>query len=207
MYDYADAGYGEEPGDYLKLNYIANVQKRGSETFAFKGLGLCGQFYAADNIMPTGIYPVLKVSKETIMNTPFATPPIATQKPVEACNDILSWGGASFPQRDSITKFVIESVSNGTGKTPGTTDDWPFGGYPVYKAAQPLLDSGGDGMPDEWEIRYGLNPYDPSDANKDKDGDGYTNIEEFINGTNPTQYINYHKASNNVDLRRQAYIK
>jgi hypothetical protein len=30
----------------------------------------------------------------------------------------------------------------------------------------------GDGMPDEWERKYGLNPNDPSDAAKDFSGDG-----------------------------------
>jgi hypothetical protein len=42
-----------------------------------------------------------------------------------------------------------------------------------------------DGRPDEWERRYGLNPLDPSDGNLDKDYDGYLNIEEFLNGTDP----------------------
>ena len=37
-------------------------------------------------------------------------------------------------------------------------------------------------MPDEWEKANGLNPNDPSDANKDCTGDGYTNIEKYING-------------------------
>jgi hypothetical protein len=40
-------------------------------------------------------------------------------------------------------------------------------------------------MPDEWEIRYHLNPNDPGDASLDSDGDGYTNIEEYLNGTQP----------------------
>ena len=42
-------------------------------------------------------------------------------------------------------------------------------------------------MPDPWEQKYGFNPADPSDDSKDADGDGYTNIEEFLNGTNPLQ--------------------
>jgi hypothetical protein len=40
-------------------------------------------------------------------------------------------------------------------------------------------------MPDKWERKYGLNPKDASDASGDLNGNGYTNIEEFINGTDP----------------------
>jgi len=41
-------------------------------------------------------------------------------------------------------------------------------------------------MPDTWEILYGLNPNDSSDAALDKDGDGRSNLQEYISGTNPT---------------------
>ncbi|MGA1822129.1 MAG: carboxypeptidase regulatory-like domain-containing protein [Thermoplasmatota archaeon] len=47
-------------------------------------------------------------------------------------------------------------------------------------------DSDGDGMDDEWEILYGLDPYDSSDAYIDTDGDGRFNIDEYIDGTDPT---------------------
>jgi len=40
-------------------------------------------------------------------------------------------------------------------------------------------------MPDAWETEYGLNPRDASDASSDLNGDGYTNIEDFINGLAP----------------------
>ena len=43
-----------------------------------------------------------------------------------------------------------------------------------------------DGMLDEWEVRYGLNPLDPADAQQDEDGDGFSNLEEFLYGTDPT---------------------
>ncbi len=46
-------------------------------------------------------------------------------------------------------------------------------------------DSDGDGMPDEWERKYGLNPQDPSDAALDSDEDGFTNLQEFLDGTDP----------------------
>jgi len=47
-------------------------------------------------------------------------------------------------------------------------------------------DSDKDGMPDVWELKYGLNPLDPSDASGDLDRDGFRNLEEFLAGTDPT---------------------
>ncbi len=46
-------------------------------------------------------------------------------------------------------------------------------------------DADGDGMPDNWEIAYGLNPNNDADASIDTDGDGLTNLQEFRAGTNP----------------------
>jgi len=40
-------------------------------------------------------------------------------------------------------------------------------------------------MPDVWEQIYGFDPNNESDNIRDADGDGYTNVEEFLNGTNP----------------------
>ncbi len=47
------------------------------------------------------------------------------------------------------------------------------------------LDDDNDGMPDDWEIQFGFNPFDPSDAAEDADGDGVSNVEEFQMGTPP----------------------
>jgi hypothetical protein len=35
-------------------------------------------------------------------------------------------------------------------------------------------------MPDTWESAQGLDPRDPADAKLDRDGDGYTDIEEYL---------------------------
>jgi hypothetical protein len=42
-----------------------------------------------------------------------------------------------------------------------------------------------DGMANWWELQYGLDPDDPSDASLDLDGDGLTNLTEFTHLTNP----------------------
>ena len=46
-------------------------------------------------------------------------------------------------------------------------------------------DTDGDGMTDWWELNFGLDPEDPSDATGDPDGDGIANLAEFALGTNP----------------------
>ena len=46
-------------------------------------------------------------------------------------------------------------------------------------------DTDDDGMPDWWEEKHGFDRFNPDDAEEDKDEDGYTNVEEYNNGTHP----------------------
>lgn len=66
---------------------------------------------------------------------------------------------------------------------------------PLCKAKQSIvkveLDSDHDGLPNDWEAKYGLNPNDASDAEKDADGDGFTNLEEYAAKTNPTDKFSH----------------
>ena len=59
-------------------------------------------------------------------------------------------------------------------------------GSPYQFTVQTLPDADGDGIPDEWESRYGLNPGSSADRNLDSDGDGVSNYLEYIGGTDPT---------------------
>ncbi|MGB9676174.1 MAG: hypothetical protein ACPL0C_03195 [Candidatus Bathyarchaeales archaeon] len=64
-------------------------------------------------------------------------------------------------------------------------DDWY--GYPYLidfnMPITPYPDSDGDGLPDQAEIPFHLNPLDPTDLEKDYDEDGLTNREEYDYGT------------------------
>ena len=93
---------------------------------------------------------------------------------------------------DKVDQRVIKNVIDGTGE--GITyngnrvhymNPEQVGGYPPMKQSEPYQDTDHDGMSDAWEKKYQFNEEDPSDNHSDPDGDGYTNIEEFLNGTNP----------------------
>ena len=78
------------------------------------------------------------------------------------------------------------------------TDPRQMGGYPEYKGEQ-YVDTDLDGMPDAWEKANGLNPNDASDANGDCTGDGYTNIEKYINAIPTSTKIDWRNLNNNYD--------
>ena len=83
---------------------------------------------------------------------------------------------------DKVDQRLLADVKNMTGPKNPVEHPYKFGGYPVITAGEPCIDSDHDGMPDSWEQTHDLNPTDPSDGSADADEDGYTNLEEYING-------------------------
>jgi len=51
----------------------------------------------------------------------------------------------------------------------------------------------GDGLLDHWKLAHGLDLIDPQDALLDADGDGQSNLAEFLAGTNPTNQFSVFK--------------
>jgi pectate lyase len=138
------------------------------------------------------------------VNTPFEGWPVAPHQTAEvAFEAVLAKAGATLPKRDAVDTRITEMVR--TGKTITKTgiikDISEVGGYPslTFNVTQLPKDTDGDGMPDDWEIKYKLDPKNGKDGALDTDGDGYTNIEEYLNGTNPQEKINYRNLGNNVD--------
>jgi len=190
LYHYRNSGTG---GKFL--NYVGNTIKRGGQDFHWH-TGDQAYVYAHDNIGGGGL--VVKAPAEVIKDRPWNFEPVKTDRAAEAYDKVLKQGGADLPVRDVITTWISESVRNNTGDYCGTPADWPHGGYATYPAAEPDPDADLDGMPDWWEKKYGLDPNNAADNAGDKNKDGYTNIEEYINDTDPTEYIDYHKPESNL---------
>ena len=108
-----------------------------------------------------------------------------------------TWGLAEKSQNEDGS-FRHRRMGNDSYKVGIITDPCQMGGYPEYKG-EPYVDTDKDGMPDDWEHKNGLNPNDASDANGDLTGDGYTNIEKYINGISTNHYTNWRDLSNNYD--------
>ena len=108
------------------------------------------------------------------------------------------WGLADASKNEEGF-FKYRRLAKDSYKDGIITNIEQMGGFPKYKKVKPYVDTDGDGMPDEWEIANGLNPNDPSDANKDCTGDGYTNIEKYINGISTKVKTDWTDLKNNHD--------
>ena len=155
------------------------------------------------------------------VNEPFPMPHVTIMPAQKAYNFVMENVGANFPKRDAVDARVVKSVQTGKAiyvenapefvspyikrrlpadsyKQGIITDIRQVGGLPEYKGT-PVKDSDNDGMPDAWEIKNGLNPHDPSDATLDCNGDGYTNIEKYINGIDTKKKVDWKDVKNNHD--------
>lgn len=158
---------------------------------------------------------------------PFPMAPVTIVPTEQSYEWVLANSGASLPRRDAVDQRVTQMVRSGEiGDRPITQDiagilagvklsmktsaileaipkgiithPEQVGGYPEYKG-EPYRDADKDGMPDEWETKHGLNPNDASDASKDLNGDGYTNIEKFIHNIDPAKKVDWTDLKNNKD--------
>jgi hypothetical protein len=164
---------------------------------------------------------IQKISAQVRVDKPFPMSPVTMESAPDAFNSVLKNAGATLPRRDPVDERVIAEVKTGKvwseGKefTPepmkglaknniGTagngiiTDISQVGGYPDYKG-EPIKDLGADGIPLSWKKKYGLDPKDAELASKDLKGDGYTVIEKYLNGLDPTKKIDWSATKSNVN--------
>ncbi len=98
----------------------------------------------------------------------------------------------------NFTALFAAYAPSASGGGSQQTDGWP---KLILLETDPIkADTDGDGLPDGWETRYGLDPLDngtysfrtgsagdpKNGANGDPDNDGVANLQEYLNATDPS---------------------
>lgn len=131
-----------------------------------------------------------EVNEETLrVGTPYCTAPVKTTSAKKAFHAVLREAGCSL-RRDAVDQRIVDEIRSGTasfGETYGGGErglidsQETVGGWPELCSLPAPNDNDHDGMPDNWERKHGLDPFNGEDGARDSDGDGYTNLEEYLN--------------------------
>ena len=162
-----------------------------------------------------------KIVEQVRVDKPFPMPPMTITSAKQAFDDVLKNAGCTLPKRDAVDARVIEEVRTGKVWSEGKeflppqmkglaknnygmagngiiTDPAQVGGYPEYKG-EPIKDLGADGIPLSWKKKFGLDANDALLAQKDLSGDGYTVMDKYLAGLDPTKKIDWNDPRSNVN--------
>ncbi len=201
------ANYGGEEGWW---NFVGNYYKPGPASTTKPGkiievsyessyMKVNGHYYIRDNFVEgspdvnADNWKGVELKGEATRQDAEATQPykmfcsLAVESPKKAYESVLAGAGASI-FRDAVDTRVVDNVRKGTVSYRGSKggagiidSQNDVGGWPVLKSKAAPADTDGDGMPDEWEKRNGLNPADPADGAAYKLSKEYTNLEMYLN--------------------------
>lgn len=138
---------------------------------------------------------------QTIVNGENVSTALTAESAEDSYDHVLSYAGNGIsPQlRTAVDLQCANEAMTGTGYHSGTSsyndandsekaniDKYKIQcgvtyEYPSSVLTKTIVDTDNDGMPDEWELARGLNPNDPTDYKGDYCGQGYMNIEYYIN--------------------------
>jgi len=169
-----------------------------------------GKWYIAENVLEgnpeisannwLGVHPQdgAEYLSGLKLEQPWPAMAINQHTPREAYDLVLEHAGTSIPARDAVDLRIIHEVKNGVAtfdggsykkerldggsnsKTGIIDSQNDVGAWPELKSLPPKQDSDADGMPDEWELKNGLDPKNAEDRNI-KNKEGYTQLEVYLN--------------------------
>ena len=198
-------------GGAREVNFVNNYYKPGPVTtkltylnpqFEHPAFGP-QQYYVEGNLMegvtepegPIGQFKGVRIKGKqdapATVPEPFFEHHVKTHTAKEAYENVLADVGCNIPMLDDHDRRVIVETRTGTATFKGSKSGLPglpdsqedVGGWEDYPEIHwPAdWDTDRDGLPNQWETRKGLDPADATDGAVDSDGDGYTNLEDYLN--------------------------
>ena len=181
------AGVKTANKDWAGVGYDSGVRYQGTEVYSKD----------ANNMYPDDVPSITYAGSRYVqirMETEAPKGYVTTHTADKAYEKVLAYVGASY-NRDDVDARYVSETTNGTATYTGsvtgkkgiidvvadvngyTEENFGTGAWPEG------YDTDGDGMPDEWENRWGLDPNDATDAKKfTMDPNGYyTNLEMYAN--------------------------
>ncbi|MDM8006481.1 MAG: glycosyl hydrolase family 28 protein [Phycisphaerae bacterium] len=186
-------GWGWLTGTFSRdpeVNFIGNYYKPGPGSQTLKAIceqpGQMGRIHVRgnrspdrpDDAMPEWEPTVNASADEHQAVEAFETASVTAISADEAYAAVLRSVGAALPARDAVDARIVRNVRLSMGEKIDRPEQ--VGGYPEVVSGPAPRDTDHDGMPDDWEMAHGFGLTDAGDAIGDADGDGYTNLEEYL---------------------------
>ncbi len=184
------------------------------------------QYFFSGNVMPGYFDENSQLTGRTYAGTPQGYSPwvsssffpsyAALETAGNAFKSVLSDVGCTEPVFDDHDVRIVNETLNGTTTYKGSVSGKPglpdnekdVGGYESYPTTnrEAGFDTDGDGLPDFWETAKGTNPASPasdfSDANADPDGDGFTNLDEYLDWLSKPHFLATMGTPVTIDLKK-----
>ncbi|MGC4093199.1 MAG: hypothetical protein QM756_35990 [Polyangiaceae bacterium] len=184
------------------------------------------RYYMAGNVMP-GYFDESNQAKglnmaspptayNPLVDKPFFPSYATIQSAKETYKDVLSDVGMTQPVFDDHDVRIVKETLGGTYAYKGSVTGFPglpdsetdVGGYESYPTTnrEATWDSDGDGLPDWWETQIKSSPSSTkgtfTDSNADRDGDGYTQLDDYLIWMSKPHYFTNPGASVSIDLSK-----
>ncbi|MDF7776157.1 pectate lyase [Sphingomonas sp. AOB5] len=178
------AGYNADKASRSNYNFVGNFYLRGPDSrggivFDEGSNGGRGWFAgnSMDGVVPADPWSLVSglAAPENRLSAPLPVKPVKDDP--AAFDRVLAGAGASL-FRDSVDTRIVESVRTKGGVLIDSQAQ--VGGWPELAPGKAAVDSDGDGMPDTWERAHELDPKSAADGNADRNGDGITNLEDWL---------------------------
>ncbi len=171
-----------------------NIQGFGPQDYYAAGNVMAGRYDQTKDPRAGIVVPQEEALDDFFYPTPFFPSFVSTESAEDAFKTVVSDVGCNQPALDAHDLRVIKETISGTTTYTGGISGLPglpdsqedVGGWDAYPSSvrDPQWDSDDDGLPDWWESIHGLDIHSPpgdfSDCHADLDGNGYSNLEEYL---------------------------